>query len=213
MKIRIPLSAGLAILALSQPALAGSGLYFGGGLGIESPANSVWHVPSLNQVGHYDLKESNTFVLDAGYKFGSGLRVEIEGQYGEFDLSKLSIPTLPSFLKGHEAQATFYLNANYDVTLFQGWGGTLGVGLGSLWNGAHGTSGGLAILSGSDRAFSWQVMAGVSHEILSNVDLIVDYRYQGVGSTTVKQSGVGDFKFGGIKAQTVTLTARVYITP
>ena len=205
---------GIAVLASSAPAAAGSGMYFGGGLGIESPANSKWNVPSLHQVGQYDLKSSNTFTLDAGYKFGTGLRIELQGQYGQFDLSKLTPPSLAAPLKGHISDVTLYLNAKYDFEVFSGWGGTIGAGLGSTWNDSHGsTAAGFSVLSGNDRAFAWQVSAGISHQVLSNVDLQVEYRYQGSGTTTATQSGVGVFKFGSIQSQTVTISAQVYLAP
>ena len=214
MHIKAMLIAGIAVVASAAPAAATSGVYFGGGLGIESPANSKWNVPSLKQVGQYDLKSSNTFTLDAGYKFGTGLRIELQGQYGQFDLSKLTPPSLAAPLKGQVSDVTLYLNAKYDFQVFSGWGGTIGAGLGSNWNTAHGsTTAGLSILNGNDRAFAWQVSAGVSHEVLSNVDLQVEYRYQGSGTTTATQSGVGAFKFGSIQSQTVTISAQVYLSP
>ena len=202
-----------AVLASAAPAAAGSGVYFGGGLGIESPANSKWDVPSLKQVGQYDLKSSNTFTLDAGYKFGTGLRIELQGQYGQFDLSKLTPPSLAAPLKGHVSDVTLYLNAKYDFQVFSGWGGTIGAGLGSKWSTAQGsTTAGLSILSGGDRAFAWQVSAGISHQVLSNVDLQVEYRYQGSGTITAMQSGIGAFKFGSIQSQTVTISAQIYVS-
>ena len=203
-----------ALIAAATPACAGGGFYFGGGLGIESPANSTWRVPALNQVGQYDLEQSNTFLFDAGYKMPSGVRLELQGQYGQFDLHNFSLPGIASVLRGHISQATIYLNTNYDFAVFGGWGGTVGAGLGTNWNDAHGSSqAGLSILTGSDRAFAWQVMFGVTREIASNIDLSIDYRYQGLGSTKVTQTGVGDFHFGGIKSQTVSATARVYLSP
>lgn len=214
MHFKVVFLSGIAAFISAAPATAGSGVYFGGGLGIESPANSKWNVPSLKQVGQYDLKSSNTFTLDAGYKFSTGLRIELQGQYGQFDLSKLTPPSLVAPLKGHISDSTLYLNAKYDFEVFNGWGGTIGAGLGSTWNVAHGsTAAGFSVLNGNDRAFAWQVSAGISHRVLSNVDLQIEYRYQGSGTTTATQSGVGAFKFGSLQSQTVTISAQVYISP
>jgi opacity protein-like surface antigen len=209
--------AGLFAAAAAQPALAGDGFYIGAGLGIESPSNSVWHVPSLSQFGRYSLKNSNSFLADAGYKFSNGFRVELEGQENSFHGDKITISNfaVSSALNGHISEATVYLNGNYDFPLFfHGLSGTIGAGVGSAWNDAHGSAfNGFAIVHGSDRAFAWQVGAGIIHRILPNLDLQVDYRYQGIGSTNATETGVGTFELGNIKSQTVTLSARFYILP
>lgn len=217
MQIRTMLLASIACLVLAGPASAGSGLYVGAGLGIESPAGSTWHVPSLSQFGQYSLKNSNTYLVNAGYKFDNGLRLELEGQSGRFDGHKITLhalSTLTSVLSGHISEATIYLNANYDFPIFMGWSGTIGAGIGSAWSDTHGSAfGGLSVLHGSDRAFAWQVGFGVIHKVLPDLDLQVDYRYQGIGSTTVTETGVGNFQLGNIRSQTVTASARFYILP
>ncbi|MBL6852282.1 MAG: porin family protein [Alphaproteobacteria bacterium] len=214
MRIHTAVALALILLSAAQARAQGSGIYIGGGLGAESPSSSTWHVPKLSQFGRFDLSQTNMLLVDLGYKFGDGIRVELEGQYDQFSLKKLTIPSVASALAGHITSATIFLNANYDFTIFQGWGGTIGAGLGSDWNNAKGnSSAGLAILSGSDRAFAWQVMAGVQHQIIPNVDLDIDYRYQGAGSTTVTQSGVGNFVLGGLRSQTVSASLRFYLLP
>lgn len=215
MTLRMVMFAGLAC-ALAAPAWAGSGFYVGAGLGSQSPMTSDWKVPSLKQFGKYSLKRSNTFIADAGYKFSSGLRIEVEGQFGQYDGHDITNDplNLASDLHGHIAQSTIYLNANYDFPIFSSLGGTIGAGVGSAWSDAKGSAfSGLAVLHGSDRAFAWQVGGGLTHRILPNLDVQLDYRYQGNGSTSVTENGVGDFRLGSIKAQTVTLSARLYILP
>ncbi|HEY5336876.1 MAG TPA: outer membrane beta-barrel protein [Rhizomicrobium sp.] len=216
MQFRTILLAGIAAIAVASPAVAGSGLYVGAGLGIESPMDSTWHAPTLGQFGQYSLKNSNTFLVDAGYKFSSGFRFELEGQDDHFDGDKINISqlSLSSPLKGHISEATVFLNANYDFPIFLGWGATVGAGVGSAWNDAHGSAfNGLSIVHGSDRAFAWQVGGGIVHNLLPNLDLQLDYRYQGIGSTTISESGAGSFELGNIKSQTVTLSARLYLLP
>jgi opacity protein-like surface antigen len=215
MKIRTIVLAGFAC-ALAAPAWAGSGFYVGAGLGSQSPMSSNWKAPSLNQFGKYSLKRSNTFIADAGYKFSSGLRIEVESQFGQYDGHDITNDplNLVSDLHGHISQSTVYLNANYDFPIFSGWGGTVGAGIGSAWSNTKGSAfSGLAVVHGDDRAFAWQVGGGMTHRILPNLDVQLDYRYQGAGSTVITENGVGDFHLGGIKAQTVTLSARLYILP
>lgn len=215
MTLRTVMLAGVAC-ALAAPAWAGSGFYVGAGLGSQSPMTSDWKVPSLAQFGKYSLKRSNTVIADAGYKFSSGLRVEVEGQFGQYDGHDITNDplNLASDLHGHIAQSTIYLNANYDFPIFSSLGGTIGAGIGSAWSDAKGSAfSGLAVLHGSDRAFAWQVGGGLTHRILPNLDVQLDYRYQGNGSTSVTENGVGDFRLGSIKAQTVILSARLYILP
>lgn len=215
MTLRTVMLAGVAC-ALAAPAWAGSGFYVGAGLGSQSPMTSDWKVPSLKQFGKYSLKRSNTVIADAGYKFSSGLRIEVEGQFGQYDGHDITNDplNLASDLRGHIAQSTIYLNANYDFPIFSSLGGTIGAGVGSAWSDAKGSAfSGLAVLHGSDRAFAWQVGGGITHRILPNLDVQLDYRYQGNGSTSVTENGVGDFRLGSIKTQTVTLSARLYILP
>ncbi|MBS0273563.1 MAG: porin family protein [Proteobacteria bacterium] len=215
MKFRTIVLAGIAC-AVAAPAWAGSGFYAGAGLGSQSPMSSGWKAPSLNQFGKYSLKRSNTFIADAGYKFSSGLRIELEGQFGQYDGHGITNDplNLTSDLQGHVSQSTVYLNANYDFPIFSGLGGTIGAGAGSAWSNTRGSAfNGLAVMHGSDRAFAWQVGGGLTHRVLPNLDVQIDYRYQGAGSMTVTENGVGDLHLGGIKAQTVTLSARLYILP
>jgi opacity protein-like surface antigen len=215
MKFRTIVLAGIAC-ALAAPTWAGSGLYIGAGLGSQSPMSSDWKAPSLSQFGKYSLKRSNTFIADAGYKFSSGWRVELESQFGQYDGHDITNDPLKlmSDLHGHISQSTVYLNVNYDFPIFSELGGTVGAGIGSAWSSAKGSAfSGLTVVHGDDRAFAWQVGGGVTHRILSNLDVQLDYRYQGSGSMTVTENGVGDFQLGSIKAQTVTLSARLYILP
>jgi|GEM_PF-2035906 opacity protein-like surface antigen len=215
MKLRTIVLAGFAC-ALAAPAWAGSGFYVGAGLGSQSPMSSDWKAPSLNQFGKYSLKRSNTFIADAGYKFSSGLRIEVESQFGQYDGHDITNDplNLVSDLHGHISQSTVYLNANYDFPIFSGLGGTIGAGVGSAWSNTKGSAfSGLAVVHGDDRAFAWQVGGGITHRLLPNLDVQLDYRYQGAGSTTITENGVGDFHLGGIKAQTVTLSARLYLLP
>jgi opacity protein-like surface antigen len=215
MKIRTIVLAGFAC-AVAAPAWAGSGFYVGAGLGSQSPMSADWKAPSLNQFGKYSLKRSNTFIADAGYKFSSGLRIELESQFGQYDGHDITNDplNLVSDLHGHISQSTVYLNANYDFPIFSGLGGTIGAGVGSAWSNTKGSAfSGLAVVHGDDRAFAWQVGGGITHRLLPNLDVQLDYRYQGAGSTTITENGVGDFHLGGIKAQTVTLSARLYLLP
>jgi opacity protein-like surface antigen len=208
------LLAGAVAIAAVQPAFAGGGFYIGAGLGGVSASTSAWHVPSLGQFGKYSLSDTNTFIADAGYKFSNGFRVELEGQDASFDGDKISQMSLSSPLKGHLSEGTLYLNGAYDFPIFHGLGGSIGAGVGSAWNDTHGSAfSGLAVVRGSDRAFAWQIGGGVTHRLLSNLDLQVDYRYQGVGSTTVTENGVGAFHFGNIKTQTITASVRFYLLP
>lgn len=215
MSLRAILIAGSACV-LAMPAWAGSGFYVGAGLGSQSPMSADWKAPSLSQFGKYSLKRSNAVIGDAGYKFSSGLRLEIEGQFGQFDGNNITNDplSLKSALHGHISQSTVYLNANYDFPIFSELGGTIGAGIGSAWSSTKGSAfSGLSIVNGSDRAFAWQVGGGVTHRVLPNLDVQVDYRYQGTGSMTVTENGVSDLHLGGIKSQTVTLSARLYLLP
>lgn len=215
MKFRTIVFAGIAC-AVTAPAWAGSGFYVGAGLGSQSPMSSDWKAPSLSQFGKYSLKRSNTFIADAGYKFSSGWRVELESQFGQFDGHDITNDALnlASDLHGHISQSTIYLNVNYDFPIFNGLGGSVGAGVGSAWSTTKGSAfSGLTVVHGDDRAFAWQVGGGITHRILPNLDVQLDYRYQGAGSMTVTENGVGDFHLGSIKAQTVTLSARLYILP
>lgn len=216
MRICDVLLAGAVVIAAATPAVAGDGFYIGAGLGAESASTSTWHVPSLSQFGHYSLSDTDTFIADAGYKFSNGFRVELEGQDASFDGNKISISQLAqsSPLKGHLDEGTVYLNGDYDFPIFHGLGGSIGAGVGSAWNNTHGSAfNGLSVVRGSSRAFAWQVGAGLTHRLLPDLDLQVDYRYQGIGSTTATESGVGTFHFGDIKTQTITASVRFYLLP
>lgn len=216
MTLRICLMAGVAGLLLTSAAQAAGGIYLGGGVGYQSPMSGSFQAPALGEAGKYSLKGSGTVMLDAGYKFSSGIRLELEGQYGQFDGDQVKITTpaiASSPLDGHITQGTLYLNANYDFPMFLGWTATVGGGVGTNWTDTSGSAfSGLTVLHGSDHAFAWQVGGGIVHRILPMLDLQLDYRYQGTGSISV-HSGAGDVDLGKVDSQTVTLGVRWYLNP
>src|SRR5215471_12439642 len=198
MKIRTIALAGAATLALSAPALADHvGWYLGLGVGYEQtqsttlvlPPDPAIPTPSLG------LKErfsgSGIYLVDAGYKFNNGIRVEGELAYKDPN-AKVPICIVgvgcapagtPPFGKGGKDVGSLMVNFVYDWQLGEDWGLSLGGGFGAADVNEHIKTPLLiappdnCLVCGAHIVPAYQAIIGAYFELGEDWDLSAEYRY------------------------------------
>jgi outer membrane protein OmpA-like peptidoglycan-associated protein len=188
MKFRSALLAGAALFALGTPAMAqNAGWYLGlaGGYDELELVHGFANLGPLkgNGVAGYD---GGAIVLGtAGYKWDWGLRTELELGWDQHDATAavaFNPPVVfvkPAIGGGAETMSAL-VNFIYDYDLGNGWGVSLGggVGVGSVNEYLH--VGGFKAVQGANANLEWQGIAGVNYAIDDNVELFADYRYRSV---------------------------------
>jgi outer membrane protein OmpA-like peptidoglycan-associated protein len=239
MKIHAIALAGVAALALAGPASAGEGWYVGVGVG-ESWADASLSSSGRDQAGapitssgDLDMSRAADVELITGYKWADagwwegGFRLESEVGYRSFavrtwhpDHVLFADPTRTS---GHIELVSAFVNAVWDFPIADDWAISLGGGIGlanvdpEIHNksviGLTGSQDRLAF--GDDSTFTWQLIGGLTYEVDPNVDLQLDYRWQGVGDTSHNSNFAftGRTKIRDFDVQSVKLTLRWYYCP
>ena len=110
--------------------------------------------------------ESGWAALGAvGMRVMSNLRIEGEAGYRSQELGSRNDVT----------QTTVMVNALFDIPLSEAFELSIGGGLGFDWIDTG--AGDRGPLLGSDSAFAYQLIAGLSYDIADNVELTLNYRY------------------------------------
>src|SRR5438445_10484386 len=134
MKIRTVALAGVAVFALSTPALAEDpGWYLGVAAGYDHPEKVMMHQTPLGPPNFFfaNYLDGGIYLGSGGYKFASGLRVEVELGFDQHDLKKFSAVGGSFAGTGGASTSSGLLNLVYDYDLGPGWGVSLGGGLGA----------------------------------------------------------------------------------
>jgi outer membrane protein OmpA-like peptidoglycan-associated protein len=206
----------LAVLPLAVQAQPINGLYVGAGVGVNimqqnsaSQTRTFPALPGITASGTGDLKSEvgPTGVLSAGWGFGNGLRVEIEGNYiaNKFNSASgsgvesgipLAIGGTVTSAGGWEQKFGGMVNALYDFTTLSPWVVPfVGVGVGYEGVSFHGVtvSGGDSLggsvhdslLNSTQGSFAYQAMLGGAFPIPAAPGLAVtaEYRFMGLAGT------------------------------
>ncbi|MGZ5937084.1 MAG: outer membrane protein, partial [Rhizomicrobium sp.] len=189
MKLRSIALAGAAVFALSTPALAAApGWYLGLAVGYDqltSVKGQLLSTPPFS--GEMSYSGNAIYMGSAGYKWDSGVRLELELGYDNHDASKLHLFAGPEFGKpdvtGGTSTTSALVNFIYDLDLGNNWGLSLGggIGAGDVNHYEDLTGAGLnneEIVDGSRVEFEWQGIAGLSYEFDENLQLFADYRFR-----------------------------------
>jgi OmpA-OmpF porin, OOP family len=184
------------------------GLYVGAGAGYTLPKN-VTAAPLSTAFGSggLNLNEGGGFagVGSIGYGFGNGLRLEVEGDYRNASLRHLSGTPFPTAASGNVKMYGPMVNAMFDMDIGVPWlYPYIGAGAGYQWTNLNGVSAISPALpfsyttGGTQGAFAWQVIAGLSFPIpnVPGLSLTSEYRFTQATSgekfsgTVVDASGV-----------------------
>ena len=204
----------------AQPAPPVSGPYvsLGGGWSL---LQDVYNRPRLSpdNLPNTRTRFDSGFTVQssAGWGFGNGIRLELEGTYAYNNVNNQVRTPLPARTTGDQGTYGGFVNVFYDVdltkfgldvTAFQPY---LGVGAGALWThlapiSSVSSNGDVSRVGGNGVNFAYQGIAGVAFPIqaVPGLKLMADYRFVG----TVNNSGaVGEsFTAAGLSKGTVGLS-------
>ena len=164
-----------------------------------------------------------------GYGFGNGIRIELEGNYRQTQVRRITGTGFPTTSGGQVQNYGAMVNALFDMDIGFPWiYPYLGLGAGYGWTNlnkvyAAGTNFPFT-LRANDTAgnFAWQVIAGLSFPIpnVPGLSLTAEYRFYSIigpelykaasvsGSPTLRGSGVGNFDLRNQYHQSVLLGVR-----
>jgi outer membrane protein OmpA-like peptidoglycan-associated protein len=209
--LTLPLAAPVAVQA--QPV---SGLYIAGGAGVNSlqDAKIAATGPLATELRNLGVNPGGKVAFDAGWGvvgslgwgFGNGLRLEVEGNYRENDVSKIrgfnGITT--SRVEGTSRSYGVMANVLYDLDLSQ-WGMPsyvqpyVGAGIGYIWREFDDV--GLTLLgarirdSGTDGRFAYQGIAGLGFPLtrfgVPGLTLTTEYRFLGTLEHSIDTTSSG----------------------
>jgi outer membrane protein OmpA-like peptidoglycan-associated protein len=168
--------AALLLVGLAVPAAAEepshAGAYFGFGAGINFLLDQ-----DADAFGSTVVIENETdaaALLQAGYRFDNGLRLELEGSYRDNDVSDSNAPLFGETGSFHSA--ALMANGYFDIGLGQ-WTPYVGIGAGvaRVWGDFSHSGGG--VWDDRDTVFAYQAMLGVGYHAIPELELFLDYRY------------------------------------
>jgi outer membrane protein OmpA-like peptidoglycan-associated protein len=199
------LAATMLSLPLAAQAQPISGVYIGGGAGVNflddigltpgSGSRSALAAAGLGQTGNASFATGFALVGSVGYGFGNGVRAEVEANFRQNDLDAITgfrTGVGATNATGSVQQYGVMVNALYDFQLGLPIVPYLGVGAGYVvqkWNSVtirQGTSGGLNI-DGDDGQFAYQAIVGAAYpiEAVPGLAITAEYRFMGTVSGTI----------------------------
>jgi OmpA-OmpF porin, OOP family len=214
-KVLLAATAGFGFMAAAAQAQTVSGLYIAGGAGynfakspgLEGRQGNAYYFDSIRTGRDGTLRLGDGFVglASVGWGFGNGVRVELEGNYRENDVSHIGGFSGPGITgagvtgafrnnSGTYRQYGAMVNAFYDLDLARfgvlGYSLTpyVGVGAGFSMNqfdnvrGTRNTATGNTVqIDGQSGRFAYQGIVGISApiEAVPGLSLTAEYRYMG----------------------------------
>jgi len=222
MKFRLALAAAtclaLPIVAHAQP-VTGPYVNLGAGTTILNPTNVS--VPNSNTAGSRALyRESYSGVAGAGYGFGNGFRVELEGDFfrntvHKFDNNDGTQTPVTGAQKTYGAMANVYYDIPVGLPIFP----YVGAGVGYQWSKLNSDirSGGTTI-AGTYGSIAYNVIGGAAYPLamVPGLSLTAEYRFM---QTTANKKYLGSYdgipvtsvKFGQQSSHTFLLGVRYQI--
>lgn len=177
----------------------GASWYLRGDIGISHQRvrridNALYDLATSVDVREKEFDASWFAGLGVGYKFSDNFRMDVTGEYrGKSDFYGLDVidggTTINEF-RTKKSEATFLVNAYWDIATWHGITPFVGAGVGASYNKIHGlTDTNLADLpdgggyagSHGEWHFAWALHAGIGWELTRNLTLEVAYRYLSLG--------------------------------
>jgi OOP family OmpA-OmpF porin len=188
--IAILVLVGASGVTMTAQAQTVTGLYVGGGAGVNFQQNQG--IQSVNGVAvnnvHLDSQAGAVGVLSLGWGFGNGLRAEIEGDYRYNGYNRISLPGSTVTVGGNEQKAGPMVNVLYDfTTLSPVVIPYVGAGVGYQWaiEKLNSVSVGSTTLttnrSQSQGAFAYQAILGAAFPIAPAPGLAVTTEFRFLG--------------------------------
>lgn len=203
--LRFP-AALAAALALSVSALADQPApYVGLGGGGNFLSDSDIDGTGIATEADYD--PSYAIAPSVGYRFGNGIRVELEGAYRDNDVDSIAGVAGGT---GEVSAASLMMNLLYDFDLGGVWKPYLGLGLGGARVDADSVRPiGGGVIDDDDNVLAYQGIAGIAYQVSEAVQLFADYRYFATEDPTWR-TATGVSVDGEYSAHTALVGFRVF---
>jgi outer membrane protein OmpA-like peptidoglycan-associated protein len=210
--ILVPAMIGVSPVARAQPI---QGLYVGVGAGgnwleLERVRTTTVNgaAATLPGGGELNYNPGSTFLGSAGWAFGNGVRVEVEGSWRRNSATKSNVPPGLAAIGGEENKYGAMANVLFDMDIGSPWVYPyLGAGLGYQWidqrRWQYGPGSQADSWSGTQGGFAYQAIAGAGFPIPWVVGLTgtAEFRYLGIN---------GKYNFSG--SQSVSGAAPATLT-
>jgi outer membrane protein OmpA-like peptidoglycan-associated protein len=183
MKCGAALLGAAAVLALSTPANAARltswyGVFEGGGSAVQDIEIQQYTTPAPVPVtSTLALDVGWAALVSVGYAYDNGWRVELEGGYRHNGFDRVigaggvAVPA-----SGDLGQYTLMANVLYDFPSASGVTLTVGAGVGADYARFDANSL-VPAVQGDDVSLAFQAIAGLSYQLTSWLDLVLNYRY------------------------------------
>jgi opacity protein-like surface antigen len=178
MKIVLGAIAGCAALAAVGAAVANSGLYLGGGVGLRGTVGELRYVGLANQL-RPKFDEGPMYIVNLGYRAPIGIRAELEMGYGSNFADKKTTPAYSGKLEQWQGIASLY----YDLPVTDWLSITVGGGGGYVKTLGQIRSVGVNYLHGHGYSSVWHATGGINVALNDQLELYADYRYQQYGAS------------------------------
>lgn len=183
------LAAVLPAMAAAQPV---SGVYLGGGIGVDfSQDQTILSSDLVDESLNMSWGTGFAGLISAGYGFGNGLRAELEGSYRSAGVNGISGTDVANFSGGSRRNIGLMVNGFYDFALGVDWiHPYVGAGIGYQWTSlddfrlgpADGRAFGISA-SGTDGSFAYQAIVGAAFPLRAVPGLSVTAEYRFLGTT------------------------------
>jgi OmpA-OmpF porin, OOP family len=190
------LTASLLTLPIAAGAQPVTGLYIGGGVGVnllQDQSTSTRVGATTVGTGKVQSEVGVATVLSLGWGFGNGLRAELEGDFRDNKFNKATTPTSVDMAGGWEQKYGPMVNVLYDFNGIAPWlVPYVGVGVGYQWafkQNVHATNPGIGQLTlnnNTQGAFAYQAIVGTAFPlpaIAPGLAATVEYRFMGLTGT------------------------------
>ena len=214
MKLRSIALAGVALAALSAPAMASdyTGWYLGAGIGYSDPL--LVHVSSPLGKDKIAYDKDALGVVSFGYKWDYNIRTEVELGYAGYSTYHANT-TFGTGGGGMDVKSALF-NVGYDLPLGQGFSWTIGAGVGAGGVLEDTKVGSVKALHGQQVGFMWQGMSGFSLQLSPAVDFYADWRYRDSEVNSDFESdiaGAGPVHVKSVQSNTALIGVRWYLEP
>jgi OOP family OmpA-OmpF porin len=197
------LAATVLALPLAAQAQPVTGVYVGAGAGLNILQNAEMSSSNAFRAGATNTRRltaefDNGFggVLSVGYGFGNGLRAEVEGNYRQNDVGKLSTGGALTGVGGTARTYGAMVNALYDFNLGLPVVPYIGAGVGYAWSEydnvrsrATFPGGSTVNIDDTDGQFAFQGIAGLAFPIAAVPGLALTGEYRFFGTLDPSYSG------------------------
>lgn len=185
--LKIALTTAVVLAGSTCQALPATGFYVGLGGGWTELGSTKFTLtsPILPATGDINFSDTGAVDVAAGYKFRFPVRLETEILYADYNVNELvQNGFAPAPLHGDAKNASIFANAIWDIPLSRQFSFNFGAGVGGAWFDPRFSDAVQGRITGSQTAFTWQAIAGLTWQFNPRWEIEADYRFQEIGDSS-----------------------------